>query len=229
MLKEQPEHARALADQIVKNTYRTLMTRGQKGCYVYATDPETREYFAAYAHSQAMAAEQLDAPENAMTLDGLHLPIVTRGEAVQFERHVPVYDLSIAAGGFSEMQLADAEHWVELPDFMRMSPDLFVSRVVGESMNRRIPNGAWCLFRANPSGTRQGKVVVVQHRAIEDPDHGGSFTIKLYQSEKIEEYGEFVNQRIVLKPQTNAFDYKDIVLEDELEDLKVIGEFLSVL
>ena len=183
MLKEQPEHARALADQIIKNTYRTLMTRGQKGCFVYASDPETREYFAAYAHSQAMAAELLDAPENAMTLDGLHLPIVTRDEAVQFERHVPVYDLSIAAGGFSEMQLADAEHWVELPNFMRVSPDLFVSRVVGESMNRRIPNGAWCLFRANPSGTRQGKVVVVQHRAIEDPDHGGSFTIKLYQSE----------------------------------------------
>jgi uncharacterized protein len=70
---------------------------------------------------------------------------------------------------------------------------------------------------------------VVQHRAIEDPDHGGSFTVKLYQSEKVEEYGEVVNQRIVLKPQTSAFGYKDIVLEDELEDLKVIGEFLSVL
>ena len=228
LLKEQPEYARYLADQIIKNTYRTLMTRGQKGCYVYATDPETREYFAAFARSQA-TTEHTDLAEEAETLDGLHLPIVTRDEAVPFERHVPVYDLSIAAGEFSEMQIADAEHWVELPDFMRASPDLFVSRVVGESMNRRIPNGAWCLFRANPGGTRQGKVVVVQHRAIEDPDHGGSFTVKLYQSEKVEEYGEFVNQRIVLKPQTNAFGYKDIVLEDELEDLKVIGEFLSVL
>jgi hypothetical protein len=69
----------------------------------------------------------------------------------------------------------------------------------------------------------------VQHRAIEDPDHGGSFTVKEYQSEKIEEYGEFINHRIVLKPLTNAFGYKDIVLEDELEDLNVIGEFLSVL
>ena len=69
----------------------------------------------------------------------------------------------------------------------------------------------------------------MQHSAIEGADHGGSFTIKLYQSEKIEEYGEYVNQRIVLKPQTNASGYKDIVLEDELEDLKVIGEFLSVL
>jgi hypothetical protein len=32
-------------DRIIKNTYRTLMTRGQKGCYVYFTDPETRDYF----------------------------------------------------------------------------------------------------------------------------------------------------------------------------------------
>ena len=33
------------AEMIVKNTYRTLMTRGQKGCYIYCTDPETRLYF----------------------------------------------------------------------------------------------------------------------------------------------------------------------------------------
>jgi hypothetical protein len=228
MLKEQPEYARALADQIIKNTYRTLMTRGQKGCYVYATDPETRAYFAAFARSRA-TVEQVDSAENAGILEGLHLPVVTRDEAVPSERHVPLYDLSIAAGEFSTMQIAEAKYWVELPDFVRARPGLFVSRVVGESMNRRIPNGAWCLFRANPGGTRQGKIVIVQHRAIEDPDHGGSFTIKLYQSEKVEEYGEFVCQRIVLKPQTNAFGYRDIVLEDEIEDLTVIGEFLSVL
>lgn len=33
------------ADLIIKNTYRTLMTRGMKGCYVYCTDEETREWF----------------------------------------------------------------------------------------------------------------------------------------------------------------------------------------
>jgi uncharacterized protein len=33
------------ADLIIKNTYRTLMTRGMKGCYVYFTDKETREWF----------------------------------------------------------------------------------------------------------------------------------------------------------------------------------------
>lgn len=33
------------ADLIIKNTYRTLMTRGMKGCYVYCTDEETRDWF----------------------------------------------------------------------------------------------------------------------------------------------------------------------------------------
>lgn len=42
--KEDPERAHRLADEIIKNTYRTLMTRGMKGCYVYATDPGLREY-----------------------------------------------------------------------------------------------------------------------------------------------------------------------------------------
>lgn len=33
------------ASKIIKNTYRTLLTRGMKGCYVYCTDKETAEYF----------------------------------------------------------------------------------------------------------------------------------------------------------------------------------------
>lgn len=44
MEREDPEHALKLADEIIKNTYRTLMTRGMKGCYVYATDPNLRSY-----------------------------------------------------------------------------------------------------------------------------------------------------------------------------------------
>jgi uncharacterized protein len=45
MAKQEPERARELADRIIKNTYRTLMTRGQKGCYLFCVDPETNEYF----------------------------------------------------------------------------------------------------------------------------------------------------------------------------------------
>jgi DUF2075 family protein len=43
-MKEDPENAKRELRNIIKNTYRTLMTRGQKGCYIYCTDEELREY-----------------------------------------------------------------------------------------------------------------------------------------------------------------------------------------
>lgn len=45
MLAEDPISAKEKAGMIIKNTYRTLMTRGQKGCYVFCEDEETREWF----------------------------------------------------------------------------------------------------------------------------------------------------------------------------------------
>jgi hypothetical protein len=44
-LKENPDSATSKADKIIRNTYRTLMTRGMKGCYIYCTDPEVAHYF----------------------------------------------------------------------------------------------------------------------------------------------------------------------------------------
>jgi DUF2075 family protein/DNA replication protein DnaC len=45
LFKMNPEVANKKADGIIRNTYRTLMTRGMKGCYVFCTDPETQAYF----------------------------------------------------------------------------------------------------------------------------------------------------------------------------------------
>ncbi|KXH87590.1 DUF2075 domain-containing protein [Sporosarcina sp. HYO08] len=42
--KKDPEEAQLLADPIIRNTYRTLMTRGQKGCFVYCTDSALQVY-----------------------------------------------------------------------------------------------------------------------------------------------------------------------------------------
>ncbi len=44
MERSDPIRASKLADEIIKNTYRTLMTRGMKGCCVYATDPNLETY-----------------------------------------------------------------------------------------------------------------------------------------------------------------------------------------
>ncbi len=49
LYKKDPIKASAKVDPIIKNTYRTLMTRGMKGCYLYCTDKETREYFKGFS------------------------------------------------------------------------------------------------------------------------------------------------------------------------------------
>jgi DUF2075 family protein len=36
--------ARKKMVEIIRNTYRTLMTRAQKGCFLYSVDPETNAF-----------------------------------------------------------------------------------------------------------------------------------------------------------------------------------------
>ena len=77
-------------------------------------------------------------------------------EVRQYENCVPLYELKIAAGGFSDEQQVEDHEWVELPEEFRPRKGLFVAQVVGESMNRRIPNGSWCLFREDKGVSRIG-------------------------------------------------------------------------
>jgi DUF2075 family protein len=44
LMRREPERTRERLDRIIRNTYRTLMTRGMKGCYVFCTDPALRDY-----------------------------------------------------------------------------------------------------------------------------------------------------------------------------------------
>lgn len=45
LMKAEPARTRDRLDRIIRNTYRTLMTRGMKGCFVYCSDPAVAEYF----------------------------------------------------------------------------------------------------------------------------------------------------------------------------------------
>lgn len=234
LFEDDPDSVNARLDEIIKNTYRTLMTRGQKGCYVYFVDDETRQYFA----SRIEAAPARNQPQIAQTIpvqqeESTHLPFrrLLPYEVKPYENCVPLFDLEIAAGQFSEEQQVEDVEWVELPDAFRPQRGLFVAQVVGESMNRRIPNGAWCLFRMNPVGTRQGKVVLVQHREIADTETGGHFTVKVYESRKEPAPdGSWRHASIVLRPDSSLPGYEEIVLsEEQAEDLRVIGELVAVL
>ena len=109
------------------------------------------------------------------------LTLLTREQARTTERAVPVVSLKVAAGAFSAAQSLEdeADHWVQLPEGFAAAPGLFVAQVIGESMSRRIPNGTWCLFRAAPSGSRQGKIVLVLRGRGRLGGGGGAIRAKL--------------------------------------------------
>lgn len=226
-LKEQPEEAIKAADEIIKNTYRTLMTRGQKGCYIFCTDHETNTFFSNLI-DQARQIEEITQEEK---YPGLNLSILPIDEVQPFVNAVPIYNLKIAAGNFSEYQTLEEFDWIMLPEYIRIAEGYFVAQVLGESMNRRIPNGSWCLFKSNPTGSREGKIVLVQHRDIQDIEQGGYYTVKEYHSEKLESDDDsWYHTRIILKPKTNALGYREIILtNDQVSELKVLGEFITVL
>jgi hypothetical protein len=45
--KIDPGSAERKADELIRNTYRTLMSRGMKGCYVFCTDDAVADYLEA--------------------------------------------------------------------------------------------------------------------------------------------------------------------------------------
>ncbi len=232
LFKADPQAASEKADLIIKNTYRTLLTRGMRGCYLYCTDPETAEYFRQrIALAPQTQSEVIEAIGNNITsAEVLPFKKLSRTEITSSTEAIPLLDLKIAAGPFGAFQHLDEDsnEWIELPEGFKYSPDLFVAKVSGESMNKRIPNGSWCLFKANPKGTKQGKIVLAQLRGRQDPDTGGSYTIKMYSSQnRLDADGEF-QQSITLSPASTDMSYLPIeVLAGD--EVLIVAEWVAVI
>ena len=160
--------------------------------------------------------------------EGLNLTIVPAGE--QVPNSVPIFDLKCAERQFKAYQKADTFDHVVLPSHLQASEGYFVARVDGDSMNKRIPPGAWCLFHFDPQGTRNGKIVVVNHDHIEDPELGGHYTIKRCKTEKIVDEKGVVHHVLALKPESTNEKHEAMVLSlQESEELDVVAELLTVI
>jgi len=147
----------------------------------------------------------------------------------QYIDYLPVYTLEAACGKFGEGRDAKILCWVDVKNLKLKGKDErnFVSQVRGDSMEPRIKDGDYCLFRADVVGSRNDKIVLVQHHSIHDPDNGGRYTVKKYKSYKSQKPGK-LNEKVELIPLNKK--HGTIVLEDESdEDFKVIAEFIKVL
>lgn len=199
------------------NIYKTILLRGIRGTYVYACDTDLREYLSTHIkpHKSNLNIEKT---RN------------VRIEEKEFKNSVPFYNLQAAAGNFSDLQTIEDNNWIELPEYVQFSDDYFACKVIGESMNKIIPNDSICLFKKYRGGSRNGRIVLAQSTEIQDNDFGSGYTVKEYQSTKTPNDDSWMHNTIILKPQSLDTSFEQIILKTEnLEDFKVIGIFEMIL
>lgn len=143
----------------------------------------------------------------------------------EFVTHLPRYSLAVAAGPFLENAEVEAQGWEEAPSHLRLSRDMFVARIQGRSMEPLIPDGALCVFRRGVTGSRQGRLVLVEALGGGANDR---YTVKRYRSEKAQKPGgEWSHERIRLEPLNPEFEAWD--LNPEEDRYRILAEFVQVL
>jgi hypothetical protein len=160
-----------------------------------------------YWESRGATAKQKKIPLGALT-----------GVAIQ------VYDLKAAATAFSEGQEPEKLGRMYLEARRARRPGLFVAKVVGDSMNRVAPDGAWCLWQhigaAGVPAPAPGEYLLVRRQDPNDPRLGG-FTFKRWERS---------SKGARLVPVSRDPGFKPILLSPEDEGTTThIARFIEVL
>ncbi|KMQ65190.1 hypothetical protein ACM46_09560 [Chryseobacterium angstadtii] len=199
--------------EYVINIYKTILLRGIQGTYVYICNENLRLFMQRFVPLYVSKISN-------KKIDFLNEPS---------ENTIPFYDLEIAAGTFSELQESGETKYIEVESSL-VGNEYFACKVIGESMNKIIPNGSICLFKKYNGGTRNGLIVLTEGRCIFDEEYGSSYTIKEYSSKKIANDEGWYHEEIILLPRSTDRQFKKLVLKyDDVIDFKVIGTFVKVL
>lgn len=160
--------------EFVKNTYRVLLSRGMKGCYIYFLHKDTERFFKSrmetipidleYGNTQDYQERELISYINALPLLNLRAAADSRFESIDgyFASNTDYELVPINGGPFSK--------------------DCFLVRAEGDSMEPKIPDGSLCLFRKDRGGSRNGKIVLCRIEGF--AGDAPLALIKLYQSER---------------------------------------------
>ncbi len=217
---------RGISDSVVLksyivNIYKTIMYRGIRGTFIYACNKELREYL-----KQHIETFKKESPFR----EELPFRILQFRDVKPYVNAVPFVDISASAGNFSDLQLHSELTWVEPPFNISVKEGYFICKVFGESMNRKIPNGSYCLFKRDEGGTRNGKIVLVESTNISNLEFGSGYTVKEYHSKKHITTEGWKHESIILKPLSTDSGYSDIELsEDDMNAFKVVGIFEKVI
>lgn len=207
----------------IVNIYKTILYRGIKGVYIYACNDNLKQYLKKYIN--------ISNDINLISKVKHSFPRIIPFESVKpYVNSVPLLDISVAAGSFGDFQIHSDFEWIELPFNITAKKGYFVCKVVGESMNKKIQNGSYCLFKEHKEGSRNGEIVLVKHTSLQDSDFGSGYTVKEYHSKKDITEENWGHQQIILKPLSYNAEYENInIPADESNEFKVIGVFECVL
>ena len=159
-------------DSVFRNLLETLfmerMDQNEEIFVRFMNDPEFQKIVTGWMASQVYGRFRTLMAEGTVAqgerAPGPALRIVRPRPEEKYVSCVPVVPLRAAAGAFSDPQhIEDNDwQWAAIETRHRLRPGMFVAQVVGKSMEPLIPDGAYCLFAAPVTGTRQGKTVLVQ-------------------------------------------------------------------
>lgn len=155
---------------------------------------------------------------------------VKKEQLVESSSTIPFYDFYAAAGSFSNLQSEKTFSLIKVPEKYSLNSDYFACKVIGESMNKRIPNGSICIFKKYSGGSRSGKILLIENYDRQDPEFNSAFTVKTYTSQKKVSEEGWEHIEILLKPNSYDPSYKDIVIDlENANEMNVIGEFIEIL
>ncbi len=186
---------------------------------------DVAKYTARNLEATQQVIEAQEEPEVEQTIT----PLITEPkESEKYISLLPVYSLRAACGYFGDGEEVEELGWMRVEGMGRLNKDMFVVQAVGQSMEPRIHNGDYCVFEKYSGGSRQGKIVLAQHRGFFDDDNAGAYSIKEYSSEKsYNDDGSWQHESITLRPFNPAYEPIRIDAEDA-ESFAIIGEFVGV-
>ena len=200
---------------LVKNTYRVLLSRGMKGCYVYFMDKDTERFIRSRTEKLPVEEPAKKAPPKVIDLR----PYINA---------LPLFDLRVAANprfNLVDGFLPDESNfgWVHVQGGP-FTKESFLVRIEGDSMEPGIPDGSICLFKKDLGGSRNGKTVLCR---VSEQGGAPVAVVKRYRSVRqanAEHLGEA--EKIILSSSNPGYD--DITLR-EGDEVEILGVFERVI
>jgi DUF2075 family protein len=194
---------------LVKNTYRVLLSRGLKGCYVYFLDSETEKLFRSRIDTAPIGIQP-----------------TRSGQLEPYINSLPMVDIvELANVSLQEWRNRLEKGWTG--DFLRIAGgpflrDRFLVRAGDASMEPLIPKGALCIFRIPSEESPENKVVLASLKTYAKRTPG--VVIKRYQRLSVVQAGEVAETtKILLSSENKAFP--SLELREGVDRVEILGEF----